>query len=786
MEELNTIPTTPVSTRSRMKQVFYIVSAILLLLAMLSYNVEDADYLAGGTGDSVPVIQNLIGRLGAFVSRQLLIFFGFGAYVCSVLYLLFALRRLFGGFKRKPTWDYGISFCLTVISASMLLAINPDFMQEKAEVLNISQLPGGVLGQRLCAPGSGWLQAILNPTGSAIIAGVLLLTSLVVLWIYDWHNVVIPATKSFFTFIFTPNADDLTDTGSDDKRRTIDELRRQQSSEEEEPRPKAKRKKKKPEPEPSSQDMLPFGEDEPAFTSSEEPVIAPQTFTAPKPNPGKAPKVKAPSGGPFTLPDLLLLNPPPERPSTVPQKEINFKKEILQATLDSFGIDAKVGEATSGPRVTLFEVMPAPGVKVERISQISNNIAMELCAVSLRILTPIPGRNSVGIEVPNTTATTVTIRSLMEDPSWKSSKAQIPVLLGRDIEGKTVVLDLARAPHLLIAGATGSGKSVCINAVIISLLFKFKPEEMQLIMVDPKVVEFSCYNTLPHLVVPVITDVKKVPLALRWVINEMERRYRVLAKVGVRNLQSFNERKAENLPVLDDDGNPIPAKLPFIIVVIDELADIMMTAKADVETSLARIAQLSRAVGIHTIVATQRPSVNVITGTIKANYPTRIAFQVTSQVDSRTILDCKGADNLLGRGDMLYRPPGASGLYRNQGPMVDDDEIDRAVEFVSAQAEQEFNEDVFKSADSVSDGGDPTSPGGGGVSDEDEDLIRQATEVILRDRRATTSYVQRCLRIGYNRAAMIIEILEQRGVIGPQVGTQPRDILIDNGSSEED
>jgi S-DNA-T family DNA segregation ATPase FtsK/SpoIIIE len=337
---------------------------------------------------------------------------------------------------------------------------------------------------------------------------------------------------------------------------------------------------------------------------------------------------------------------------------------------------------------------------------------------------------------------------------------------------------LAKAPHLLIAGATGSGKSVCINGMIMSLLYKFSPEDLRLILVDPKVVEFSGYNSLPHLVTPVITDSKKVPLALRWVLAEMKKRYDLCALVNARNIAAYNARPKSDEPVLDSEGDPIPGKMPYIVVIIDELADIMMTAKGEVETSLARIAQLSRAVGIHTIIATQRPSVNVITGVIKANYPTRIAFQVTSQVDSRTILDGKGAETLLGRGDMLFRPPGASKLERNQSPLVEDEEIEEIVEFCSSQADQVFEKDVFRTGEGADEGG---VPGGAELSEADEELIQRAIEVILRDRRATTSYVQRALRIGYNRAALIMEILEQRGVLGPQVGTAPREILVDGG-----
>ena len=492
--------------------------------------------------------------------------------------------------------------------------------------------------------------------------------------------------------------------------------------------------------------------------------------------PAAAPRPRA--TGAYQLPSLEFLHADAGSETFGDPADVENKKRVIQETLDSFGIDAQVGNATCGPRVTLYEVVPAPGVKVERISRLANNISMDLRSTNIRILTPIPGRKSVGIEVPNAKPSRVSVHNLMDSPAWQSTKARIPLLLGRSISGEVVILDLEKAPHLLIAGATGSGKSVCINLMILSLLYRFPPEELRLIMVDPKVVEFRAYGALPHLITPVISKVEQVPLALRWVIREMERRYRVLANVGARNLESFNARPAAKEVVLDDDGEPIPARLPHIVVIIDELADIMMTAKGDVETALARLAQMSRAVGIHAILATQRPSVNVITGIIKANFPTRIAFKVTSQVDSRTILDCKGAETLLGQGDMLYRPPGAASLQRNQGGMVEDDEIERVTAFLAEQAAPEFDGSVLKGVEAAGGAGAVGAPE---LEEGDEALVQQATEIILRDRRATTSYLQRAMRIGYNKSASIIDILEQRGVIGPQIGSAPREILIDGG-----
>ncbi|MCH2204514.1 MAG: DNA translocase FtsK, partial [Lentisphaerales bacterium] len=413
-------------------------------------------------------------------------------------------------------------------------------------------------------------------------------------------------------------------------------------------------------------------------------------------------------------------------------------------------------------------------------ANINKNMAMELEAESLRVLAPIPGRPFVGIEVPNDHPEKVALRELLESGHWREDGHSIPLALGKNTSGDIRVLDLAKAPHLLIAGATGAGKSVCINTIVMSMVFRLSPEELQLILVDPKVVELTAYQDLPHLIAPVITDTKKVPSMLKWVVAEMKRRYKILASVGARNIAAFNSRPVSPVKELDEDGEEIPAKFPFMVVIIDELADIMMTAGADVETALAQIAQLSRAVGIHTIIATQRPSVNVITGIIKANYPTRIAFQVSSQVDSRTIIDGKGAEQLLGRGDMLYSPPGASVIERLQGAMVEDAEIDDCVRFLADQMDTCFEPSLEKIITGNFDDEGPSLPGlNSSASSEDEALLKEAMEIIARDRKASTSYIQRRLRIGYNRAATLIEQLEEMGVIGPQVGSAPREIFID-------
>ena len=539
---------------------------------------------------------------------------------------------------------------------------------------------------------------------------------------------------------------------------------------------------------------------EPAKPEPVRPVIvqAPPPAPVSKAKPAFKPSAPA-SGDLYVLPPVTMMSKVPELKSDNTE-QLKRASEVLQQTLESFKVDGQVTSIISGPRIIRFEISLAPGVKVEKVANIANNIAMELEAESIRILAPIPGRNAVGVEAPNPTPSAVFLRSVMESPQWRESKVEVPIVLGKDVTGKAVVMDLAKAPHLLIAGSTGSGKSVCMNTLIMSLLMRFRPEELRLIMVDPKVVEMAMYNRLPHLITPVVNDPHKIPLALRWAVNEMEKRYRILAKVHTRNLAGFNARNLPPEPVMDDNGEPIPARLPYLVIIIDELADVMMTdAKSEVETSVARIAQKGRAAGIHIVIATQRPSTNIITGVIKANLPTRIAFKVGSIVDSRVILDQKGAETLLGRGDMLYVPPGSANLERIQGAMVDDADIEKVVEFVSSQVEQRFDDTVIAEQEIVTapddddvfyddEDGDAASIYDTPDLDpvmrkyllpEDGDLVRKALEITLSERKVSTSYLQRRLGIGYNRAAEIIDKLEERGIVGPpQQGGSKREILV--------
>jgi len=491
---------------------------------------------------------------------------------------------------------------------------------------------------------------------------------------------------------------------------------------------------------------------------------------------------------------------------TESKEELMANARLMQQTLAQFDIEVSLGDITKGPTITRYELHPAPGVKLEKIAALSNNIAAALKAERINILAPVPGKSSVGVEVPNLIKTKVIMRDLFESDEWRNTKARIPIALGKDVYGHPIIADLAEMPHCLIAGSTGSGKSVCINSIIASLLYRFSPDQLRFVMIDPKVVELQQYNALPHLVVPVVTDPKKVLLALRWVVNEMEKRYQIFARVNVRNIKSFNDRPKDKLappaepelplmakkekvePGADgfavevdeqivvprDEDIVIPEKLSYIVVIIDELADLMLVAPADVEMAIARITQMARAAGIHCIVATQRPSVDVITGVIKANIPARIAFQVAAKVDSRTILDAMGADKLLGKGDMLYLPPGSGKLIRAQGALITDSEINSVVEFIAKQGKPSYEAEIHKQLSKpVAEFGNES-----GI-DEDEDLIQQCIEVIRSEQKASVSLMQRRLRLGYTRAARIMDELENRGIVGPSKGAEPRDILID-------
>lgn len=771
MEEKNI--TTELEPKSSISRFVMPLLSLLLFLATLpfiSFNPQEVDFIAGGLSGIVH--RNIFGKLGTHITWFLLLTHGIAIYPMILMVLASSWRRMFNrGGARPISWEYIISFPVMTLGLSMLIGIWPNFLSSFCTALNLHTIPGGTIGQRLTSP-AGCLTLFMNTAGSVVLSAIVIAIPAVIIWNADWK---VPFGKMLEKIRSKREAAE--DEEDEEEAESLDE------QEEDVPKPPA---------------FTPIYQEE----ATQVPVSAPTPPARQQPSPAPVPprqNTAQPQGAiEYKLPGLDLLNASNDTPMGSNAKQIERNSVTLQEQFNNFDVDAQVIGVVSGPQVTQYKVQPAAGVRLSKITSLEGNLKMALAAETIRIEAPIPGENCVGIELPNAIQAVVSVHTLMQDKAWTNAKEQIPLLLGKNISGKTVILDLGKAPHLLIAGTTGSGKSVCMNLLIMSMLYRFKPEELRLILVDPKQVEFSVYAPLPHLVVPVITDVNQVALALNWTINEMERRYSLLRIAGVRDIASFNKRQIPDMPQYDEAGNLLPEKLPFLVVIIDELADIMLVARSEVENALSRIAAKSRAVGIHTIIATQRPDVKVITGTIKANYPVRIAFKVAQQVDSQTILGCKGAESLLGRGDMLFMPPGANGLQRIQCGMASDEDRNKVVDFLAPQAPQNFDETVFRSPDEMNgnevpdDNIEAFERGSGAPAPRrseatgEEALIEQAIDIILRDRRPTVSYLQRQMGIGFNKASTIMEILEKRGIVGPQRGTAQRDILVTARPGEEE
>ena len=470
----------------------------------------------------------------------------------------------------------------------------------------------------------------------------------------------------------------------------------------------------------------------------------------------------------YEFPPVQLLAEPEKKANKGGKKAVMDTATRLQKTLYSFGVSAKVENVSVGPAITRYELKPAEGVRVSKIANLSDDIALNLAAESIRIEAPIPGKQAVGIEIPNKENEVVHFREIIESAAFQEHKSKLAFGLGKDVAGEPVVTDIAKMPHVLIAGATGSGKSVCINTLISSIIYKAKPSEVKLLMVDPKVVELSVYNGIPHLLIPVVTDPKKAAGALAWAVQEMENRYQIFAKKGVRDIKGYNEVSKQ------EDGGV----LPQIVIIIDELADLMMVASKDVEDSICRLAQKARAAGMHLVIATQRPSVDVITGIIKANIPSRISFAVSSQIDSRTILDMVGAEKLLGKGDMLFYPAGAPKPTRVQGAFVSDKEVEKIVDFIKANGEVKYNEDIIEQIENANKTEKDLEAEQAADDDGTDPLLMEAIDTVVDTRQASTSFIQRRFKVGYARAGRIIDQMEERGVISGYQGSKPREVLM--------
>lgn len=753
--------------------VILLALCLLSFLCVFSFNPEDIRFLHDPPA-SPP--HNLVGPFGAWFAFIGFLLFGVGGYLLPFLLLTGGLMMTFRSYERGwPVWAW---LAAGLSSLSSLFEYQADLWAGLKELLNLGS-PGGLIGQLLAIRTLGKL---INHTGAGIVFVTVLI--LAVLQLTGMH----PFTP--FAFLWE-KIQELRARGREARAAAPKTKFRREVK----PEPKEKLKKAvlPPEPEKDPEELFPL----PA-----KPAVEPKAEPAPEPRPEPVkpqPKVKPVALPPndelanvtvniapgrdesgYQLPPITILDELPSLASRTSTENTEEKSKILQATLEEFGVEGQVTHVETGPTVTSYEITPAPGVRVERISALERNIALALRAQSIRIQAPIPGKGAVGIEVPNTKSASVYLRELIESPAFHNPEIALPLALGKDVSGRMVVGDLSAMPHMLIAGATGAGKTVCMNSLLTGLLLSRTPDQLRLILVDPKTFEFQAYENLKHLVVPIITDAKKVTLGLRWAIKEMEKRYALFKKVKVRDIKGFNTRQIEKqadlfgAAVEEDDEQPkdlIPAKLPYIVIVVDELAELMSVAQQEIEPCIVRLAQLSRAAGIHMVLATQRPSVNVITGTIKANIPGRIAFQVAQGNDSRTILDTIGAEKLLGKGDMLYLPPGKNKPVRLQGTWTSDGEMHRVTDFIRTQGAPEFITEIKQKIENNR----PELPD----MDESDDLLEAALEVLRSTKRASTSSLQRRLKIGYNRAARLMDILEEKGIIGPPTETGPRDILID-------
>ena len=778
----------------------------LLFLALVSYSPADVPSWLFFSKQGAPeaVTENFIGPVGAVVAGFTYFLLGAAAYLLAVVLIGFGGAKFLTadlGLKKRLGW-----MAAFILSGACLAGIQPWLLQSWKEHFNILG-PGGWIGLAL---GKTVLAGLLGVIGATILLTLFYLASLILMTgmhpvkfcqavmvaVPEWFRVRREAKLEKKRLEQEAAVEEALTNTPRSKRATPARTRRKTSMEDEEDTEEDDTGEEEAIP------AVPFPEPKIIDTGAA-PVRKPPAPAPPKKKEtgplGAVPEIHIEN---YQMPPLDLLDSPDmsDRQTADPAELLAMQSSILD-TLKQFGLEASAGDITRGPTVTRFEIYPARGVRVDRIANLEKDIARATRAEKINILAPIPGKDTVGIEIANSKKIKVVFRELLESDEWVNSKAKIPLALGKDVYGRTIIADLAQMPHLLIAGTTGSGKSVCVNAIIASMLYKFSPEELRFIMIDPKVVEMQHYGKLPHLAANVVTEPKKVLLALRYVIDEMERRYRIFAKCGLRNIHGFNARPLEKKP--DEDVSPestpadndaedegiedavleipppkkgeelvIPERLPFIVVIIDELADLMQTAPADVESAIARITQMARAAGIHMIVATQTPRADVVTGVIKANIPSRIAFQVASKLDSRVILDANGADKLLGQGDMLYLPPGTSTLVRAQGVLVTDEEIHRVVDYVGAQAEPTFDPG-FHEAMTSSGGSDDD------VTEEDEELVARCLGIIKQEGKASTSMLQRRLRLGYTRAARVVDILEQRGIVGPKDGAKDREILVD-------
>jgi S-DNA-T family DNA segregation ATPase FtsK/SpoIIIE len=709
---------------------FFLV--IFTLISLLSYHHADPSiHNAGGSG----TVNNLFGTVGAHCAGILIGLWGLGAFWVPILFLL-ASVHFFSNQSRQVLVTIMIGALLLLCTTGSLLALKKDAY----EIFGSRFSSGGMIG----IPLKIFLIEYANPTGGAIILGLVWLIGFILATRFS----VVGSYQRIESAVFQ--------LAVRVKEQRIKTKERRQKS-------KKRRKHLK------------------AKAQRPDRIIK---IKAPAPAPPKKhvqPKQKMfdfmHDNSEYHLPSTDLLEDPEQRPISINDESLHMQSKLLEKKLEDFGVRGEVVAVTPGPVITTFEYSPAPGIKINKIVNLTDDLALALRAISIRIVAPIPGKAAIGIEVPNVDREMVRFKEIVASEAYENAKSKLTICLGKDIVGHPVVSVLDKMPHLLIAGATGAGKSVALNTMICSLLYKAAPSEVKLIMVDPKRIELSAYDGIPHLITPVVKDAKKATNALFWAVKEMEKRYELLSERKARNIGQYNQKVVKELnqrkkTSKPEEGEPEPPSLlPYIVIIIDELADLMMVASRDVEVALTRLAQMARAAGIHLILATQRPSVDVLTGIIKANFPTRLTFQVSSKTDSRTIIDTNGAENLLGMGDMLFLPPGTGRLQRIHGAYISETELSNIIGFIKQQQAPEYDQQVVES---------PQAEENNGGEKEYDERYDDAVALVTRNGQASISMIQRHLRIGYNRAARIVEVMEQEGVVGPADGAKPREVLVRN------
>lgn len=712
---------TPV--RKEILGLVFLLCAIIFGGSLVSYC--PADRLFWNTTARVGEAQNLLGTVGAHLAGALFDTLGFSAFWFPLILLTLAFLSFRGHPLVSPVKS-SLSAGAMLVSFSAILALQ---CGAELHYKGGDMAPGGLVGLHL----AGYTESLLNHFGAyasfltIFIISLMVLTHLSLGWLFSRIGLWILGIWRKIRDIFA-------------KRRERKKRARKTNI----ARSKLKSKPK-------------------------------VTIVKPSADAPKAPEQEQFSfmnvSGTFKLPSLDFLKDPPHKPNVkIQQESLEMNARRLERMLSDFGVEGEVVEILPGPVITMYEYKPAPGVKISKVSGLSDDLALTLRAPSIRIVAPIKGKAAIGIEIPNNQREMVFFKEIISSPAYKNSKHKLPIALGKDITGTAVVADLAKMPHLLIAGATGTGKSVSINTMIQSILFKLSPDTVQFLMIDPKRIELSIYQDIPHLLHPVVTQPKDATKALKWAVDEMERRYMLMSDRGVRSIETYNRKIVKQDPAPEQDTSRGTDKtLPYIIVVIDELADLMMISSKEVEESITRLAQMARAAGIHLIIATQRPSVNVLTGIIKANFPTRLSFQVSSRVDSRTILDSIGAEHLLGEGDMLFMPPGVGQIMRIHGAYLSDDEIKEVVDFLRKQRQPDYDDSIL--SEIAEDEQTDDAPM------EQDEKYDDAVDVVAKSGQASISMLQRKLRVGYNRAARMIEAMERDGIVGPSDGVKPREVF---------